>query len=84
MTISECFPMRVFNRVTIWWNGIPPSITEQEDCGSFLIRYQDPNHPLARVRFNAAARHVRFFKKAIGTILTPVATAAIIKWLGLS
>jgi hypothetical protein len=75
--------MKLLNPVMIWWNGIPPSVTERED-GSFQLRYQNPNHPPARVRFYAAAKRVRFLKQTVATIIGGVAVAVIIKWLGLS
>jgi hypothetical protein len=75
--------MKVWNRLKTWWSGVPPSITEGED-GSYRLRYQNPNHPPAGVRFKAAAMRARFLKGAIGAVAVAVAAAAIIKWLGLS
>jgi hypothetical protein len=75
--------MKVWNSLKTWWSGVQPSITETE-TGGYRLRYQNPNHPPARVRFKAAAMRAAFIKGAIGAIAVAVAAAAIIKWLGLS
>jgi len=75
--------MKVWNRLKIWWAGVPPRITEREN-GSYRLSYQNPNHRPGRVRLRAAAMRAKFLTRAIGAIAVAVAAAAIIKCFGLS
>jgi hypothetical protein len=67
--------MELWNRLKVWWRGVPTSYTETEG-GGWRIEYQHPDHPPARARVVAAAS--RPVVKGIGGVLLAIAVGVVI------
>jgi hypothetical protein len=79
--------MTLMNRFRVWWYGAPSVITLTElDGGGLRFAYPDPSHVPARARFKAAIEKplVKWLLAGVGTIVIAIASAAIIKSLGLT
>jgi hypothetical protein len=72
-------------RLADWWYGIPIPRLELHDDGGMEITYQDPNYTPARARAHKAMKTgAKWGLGVVGAIIVAVASAAVIKSLGLS